>query len=101
MRNTGHARRKGQTKLIFHCYGDHYVLVKAELPNTDFDRAFRAGAAETVVAHIRPEILVTAGKQRRLNPPCAVCREAWSPLGFVPFSLFVIQRKNVHSRVET
>src|SRR5208283_2508949 len=35
--------QEAQTKLIFHRYGSHYVLATAELPNTNYGRAFNAG----------------------------------------------------------
>jgi hypothetical protein len=56
------------TKLIFHKYGDHYILAKAELPNSDVGRAFQTDAVSHVIkptgttAQARPEIVEIAGK---------------------------------------
>jgi hypothetical protein len=53
-----------QTKLIFHKYGDQYILAKAELPNTDFSRAFQTTAVSHIikVAGTAPQIVEIAGK---------------------------------------
>ncbi|HVP56053.1 MAG TPA: hypothetical protein VMU45_13775 [Candidatus Eisenbacteria bacterium] len=51
-----------QTKLIFQRYGDHYILATAELPNTNYGRAFQTGKVEGKVAQARPEIVEIAGK---------------------------------------
>jgi len=57
-----------KTKLIFHRYGDHYVLAEAELPNMDYGRAFQTTAVSHVikpagtVSQARPEIVEVVGK---------------------------------------
>ena len=57
-----------KTKLIFHKYGEHYILASAELPNMDYGRAFQTDAVSHVikpagtVAQVRPEIVEIAGK---------------------------------------
>lgn len=57
-----------QTKVIFHKYGDHYILASAELPNTDFSRAFQTTAVSHVIKvagagpEARPEIVEIFGK---------------------------------------
>jgi hypothetical protein len=57
-----------QTKLIFHKYGDQYVLATAELPNTNFGRTFRTDNVTHVikvgatVAGLKPEIVEIRGK---------------------------------------
>ena len=57
-----------KTKLIFHKYGDQYILAKAELPNTDSSRAFQTTAVTHVIkvagatAQPRPEIVEIDGK---------------------------------------
>jgi|SRR6516162_7290144 len=52
-----------QTKLIFHHYGDHYILVTAELPNTNHGRAFQTEAVSHIinvgrqVSQVKPEVV--------------------------------------------
>ena len=60
--------QENHTKLIFHRYGDRYVLASAELPNTDKARAFQTEAVSHVikpqgtVSQARPEIVEIRGK---------------------------------------
>ena len=57
-----------QTKLIFHRYGEKYILATAELPNTDFGRAFQTEAVSHVikaggqVSQVKPETVEILGK---------------------------------------
>jgi len=51
-----------KTKLIFYRYGDHYILASAELPNTNYARAFQTGKVEGKVAQTKPEIVEISGK---------------------------------------
>ena len=57
-----------KTRLIFHKYGDHYLLMKAELPNMDYGRAFQTVAVSHViklagnVTPVKPEIVEVLGK---------------------------------------
>lgn len=68
MAEKGTRTQEVQTKLIFHKYGDQYILAKAELPNTDFSRAFQTTAVSHVIKvagtapQARPEIVEIAGK---------------------------------------
>jgi len=68
MAEKGTRAQEVQTKLIFHKYGDQYILAKAELPNTDSSRAFQTTAVSHVikvagaVPQPRPEIVEIAGK---------------------------------------
>lgn len=47
-------RQEVKTKLVFHRYGDHYAFASAELPDTNYARAFETGKAEGKVAQSRP-----------------------------------------------
>ena len=57
-----------QTTLIFHHYGDHYILVRAELPNTKHGRAFQTEAVSHIInvgrqaSQVKPEVVEIAGK---------------------------------------
>ena len=57
-----------QTKLIFHKYGDQFVLANAELPNTDSGRTFRTDNVSHVIkagntlAEVKPEVVEIVGK---------------------------------------
>jgi len=51
-----------KTKLIFQRHGDHYILASAELPNTNYGRAFSTGKVEGQMAQAQPEIVEIAGK---------------------------------------
>ena len=68
MAERGTRTQEVKTRLIFHKYGDQYILAKAELPNTDFSRAFQTTAVSHVIkvagttAQARPEIVEIAGK---------------------------------------
>ena len=65
MSERGTRTQEVQTKLVFHKYGDQYVLAKAELPNTDFSRGFQTTAVTHVIkvaGNVRPEIVEIAGK---------------------------------------
>ena len=65
---SGTRTQEAQTKLIFHKYGDQYILAKAELPNTYSSRAFQTTAVTHVikvagnVVSAHPEIVEIAGK---------------------------------------
>ena len=60
--------QEAKTKLVFHRYGDHYVLALAELPNTNHARAFQTEVVSHVikpgktVTQVHPEIVEIAGK---------------------------------------
>jgi hypothetical protein len=64
----GTRTQEAKTKLVFHKYGDQYILAKAELPNTDSSRAFQTTAVSHVIkvagaaSQPRPEIVEIAGK---------------------------------------
>ena len=68
MAERGTRTQEVQTKLVFHKYGDQYILAKAELPNTDYARAFQTAAVTHVIKvagaapQARPEIVEIAGK---------------------------------------
>ena len=64
MAERGTRTQEVKTRLIFHKYGDQYILAKAELPNTDFSRAFQTTAVTHVikVAGTAPQIVEIAGK---------------------------------------
>lgn len=64
MAEKGKRTQEAQTKLIFHKYGDQYILAKAELPNTNFSRAFQTTAVTHVikVAGTAPQLAEIAGK---------------------------------------
>jgi hypothetical protein len=53
-----------KTKLIFHRYGENYILASAELPNMDYARSFPTGKRERQVAQSEgaPQIIEVAGK---------------------------------------
>ncbi|HVP55823.1 MAG TPA: hypothetical protein VMU45_12600, partial [Candidatus Eisenbacteria bacterium] len=51
-----------KTKLIFQRHGDHYILASAELPNTNYGRAFSTGKVEGQIAQAQPKIVEIAGK---------------------------------------
>ena len=57
-----------KTKLIFHKYGDQYILAKAELPNTDSSRVFQTTSVSHTIkvagepAKPQPEIVEIASK---------------------------------------
>ena len=42
-----------KTRLIFHRYGDLYILDAAELPNTDYARTFPTGKEEVKLAKVQ------------------------------------------------
>ena len=58
----------GKTKLVFHRYPDRYVLAAAELPNTDYGRAFQTDLVTHLikmgpqVSQVKPQVVEIAGK---------------------------------------
>jgi len=62
MAQYGPRTQEAKTKLVVHRYGSHYVLVSAELPNTDHARTLQAGKVEGRTAQTKPEIVEITGK---------------------------------------
>jgi hypothetical protein len=65
MADRGARTQEVKTKLVFHKYGDRYILASAELPNTNFSRAFQTTAVTHVIkvaGNVRPEIVEIVGK---------------------------------------
>ena len=92
-----------KTKLIFHRYGDHYILAKAELPNTDYGRAFETGEVATHEGARRsPRSVRRSWKSlesnRRTTPIRPRHYEARIPSGFV---LFQLEREDIPLLVHT
>jgi len=60
--------QEAKTQLVFHRYGNQYVLASAELPNTNHARAFQTAVVSHVIkvdktiAQPRPEIVEIGGK---------------------------------------
>ena len=101
MADRGARTQEVQTKLVFHNMVISTFLAKAELPNTDFSRAFQTAAVSHVIKVAgrvdqgRPGIVEIAGKEQHAR--CSTLEARPRP-GFVLFQLHGI---NIALRVKT